>query len=94
MFEPAEHNPRRLGRPNPNVSSDLCLPDLDSFVLFASCQNFQCAEEDDFEEFLNRHEDHHLGADGMMMRGSPPYYDFDYYSSTKSSSGTLYLGSC
>ena len=57
MFEAAEHNPRRLGRPNPNVSSDLCLPDLDSFVLFASCQNFQCAEEDNFEEFLNRHED-------------------------------------
>ena len=53
------HNPRR--RPNPNVSSDLWLPDLDSFVRLAACQDFQCAEEDNFEEFLNRHEDD-LGA--------------------------------
>ena len=82
MFEAAEHNPRR--RPKPNVSSDLWLPDLNSFVLLAACQDFQCAEEDNFEEFLNCHEDY-LGADGMMMmRGSPPYYDSGYYYSRPS----------
>ena len=41
MFEAAERNLRRRPKPNvPNISSDLWLPDHDSFVLLAACQDF------------------------------------------------------
>ena len=69
MFEAAERNPRRRFNPNvPNISSDLWLPDYDSYVLLAACHDFQCAEEANFEEeFLNCHEaDSDLGTHGMM----------------------------
>ena len=54
MFEAAERNLRRRPKPNvPNISSDLWLPDHDSFVLLAACQDFQCVEESNFKEGIH-----------------------------------------
>ena len=48
MFEAADSNPRRS--PNvQNIFSELWTPDLSSFVLLAACQNFQYAQESNFE---------------------------------------------
>ena len=68
MFEAADRNPRRSPNPNvPNIFSDLWMPDLSSFVLLAACQDFQYAEESNFEEESDYiHDEADFVTRGMM----------------------------